>query len=105
MKVNPRTFPTSTISRTSNIFANLHITVGEKVDLSSLRTVTSTGSVLGTDVCKWFYDNGFPKAVHLVSCSGGTDMACSREFRSQSSCIRYLILRASFIYTQAHIYH
>ncbi|KAH6717468.1 hypothetical protein BKA61DRAFT_671927 [Leptodontidium sp. MPI-SDFR-AT-0119] len=47
------------------------------LDLSSLRTVSSTGSVLTADVCQWFYDSAFPKDVHLVSGSGGTDMACS----------------------------
>ncbi|OAG36009.1 hypothetical protein AYO21_09802 [Fonsecaea monophora] len=46
-------------------------------DLSSLRTVSSTGSVLPARVCEWFYDAGFPDTVHLVSGSGGTDLACS----------------------------
>ncbi|EXJ61493.1 acetoacetate-CoA ligase [Cladophialophora psammophila CBS 110553] len=47
------------------------------IDLSSLRTVSSTGSVLPAKVCEWFYDVGFPENIHLVSGSGGTDMACS----------------------------
>ncbi|KAH6974321.1 acetoacetyl-synthase [Ilyonectria sp. MPI-CAGE-AT-0026] len=47
------------------------------VDISSLRTVTSTGSVLETDVCEWFYDHAFPPNVHLISSSGGTDLACA----------------------------
>ncbi|EXJ63370.1 acetoacetate-CoA ligase [Cladophialophora psammophila CBS 110553] len=47
------------------------------VDLSSLRTVSSTGSVLQPDVCEWFHDRGFPSKVHLVSGSGGTDLAGS----------------------------
>lgn len=51
------------------------------VDLSSLRTVTSTGSVLETDVCEWFYDHAFPPNVHLISSSGGTDLACARELK------------------------
>ncbi|KAI9836767.1 MAG: hypothetical protein M1819_000932 [Sarea resinae] len=49
----------------------------ELIDLSSLRTVTSTGSTLTADVCNWFYDHGFPSDIHLISMSGGTDMACS----------------------------
>ncbi|EXJ71833.1 acetoacetate-CoA ligase [Cladophialophora psammophila CBS 110553] len=46
-------------------------------DLSSLRTITSTGSTLAADVCNWFYDEGFPAHIHLASTSGGTDLACS----------------------------
>ncbi|EXJ76281.1 acetoacetate-CoA ligase [Cladophialophora psammophila CBS 110553] len=49
----------------------------ETLDLSSLRTVTSTGSTLAADICEWFYDKGFPKHIHLASTSGGTDLACS----------------------------
>ncbi|OQU99362.1 hypothetical protein CLAIMM_05001 [Cladophialophora immunda] len=40
------------------------------LDLSSLRTVTSTGSTLPADVCEWFYEKGFPKHVHLASTCG-----------------------------------
>ncbi|RSL58710.1 hypothetical protein CEP54_007600 [Fusarium duplospermum] len=39
--------------------------------------VTSTGSVLPSDVAQWFYNVGFPKDVQLISGSGGTDCACS----------------------------
>jgi acetoacetyl-CoA synthetase len=49
----------------------------DEVDLSSLRKVSSTGSVLPADVAVWFYEYGFPKNVHLVSGSGGTDCACA----------------------------
>lgn len=51
----------------------------QTIDLSSLRTVSSTGSVLPARVCEWFYDTSFPDTVHLVSGSGGTDLACSRK--------------------------
>ena len=47
------------------------------VDLSSLRKVTSTGSVLPPDVAEWFYDKGFPPRIQLISGSGGTDCACA----------------------------
>lgn len=49
----------------------------DSIDMSSLRTVSSTGSVLQANVCEWFYDRGFPAHVHLVSVSGGTDIAGS----------------------------
>ena len=47
----------------------------EMADLSSLRTVTSTGMVLSDQLFEWFYDVGFPKNVHLANISGGTDIA------------------------------
>lgn len=43
-------------------------------DLSSLKMVTSTGMVLSDQLFEWFYDVGFPKAVHLANISGGTDL-------------------------------
>ncbi|KAH6955732.1 acetoacetyl-synthase [Ilyonectria sp. MPI-CAGE-AT-0026] len=49
----------------------------DEVDLSSLRRITSTGSVLPADVARWVYDKGFPRDIHLVSGSGGTDCSCS----------------------------
>ncbi|KAJ9634875.1 hypothetical protein H2204_006109 [Knufia peltigerae] len=49
----------------------------DTIDLSSLRTVSSTGSVLQPDVCEWFHKIGFPPRVHLISSSGGTDLAGS----------------------------
>lgn len=49
----------------------------EIADLSQLRTVTSTGSILTSNVAAWFYDEAFPKHVHLHSTCGGTDLACS----------------------------
>ncbi|KAI3323228.1 acetoacetate-CoA ligase [Xylariaceae sp. AK1471] len=47
----------------------------EITDLSSLRTVTSTGMVLSNQLFEWFYDKGFPSNVHLANISGGTDIA------------------------------
>ncbi|KAL2179040.1 uncharacterized protein P884DRAFT_219966 [Thermothelomyces heterothallicus CBS 202.75] len=47
----------------------------ELADLSSLRTVTSTGMVLSDELFRWFYDVGFPPHVHLANISGGTDIA------------------------------
>ncbi|CAG9988760.1 unnamed protein product [Clonostachys byssicola] len=47
------------------------------IDLSSLRTITSTGSTLTAKVARWFYTEGFPQSIHLVSTCGGTDLACS----------------------------
>ncbi|KAM5383741.1 hypothetical protein ACJZ2D_001730 [Fusarium nematophilum] len=49
----------------------------DECDLSALRRVTSTGSVLPSDVAQWFYNAGFPKNIQLISGSGGTDCACS----------------------------
>lgn len=49
----------------------------DQLDLSSLRTVVSTGSILNADVAQWFYDKGFPPHVFLNSTCGGTDLACS----------------------------
>ena len=43
-------------------------------DLSSLKTVSSTGMVLSDQLFEWFYDVGFPKNVHLANISGGTDL-------------------------------
>ncbi|CAI6089103.1 unnamed protein product, partial [Clonostachys chloroleuca] len=47
------------------------------IDLSSLRTITSTGSTLTAKTARWFYKEGFPQNIHLVSTCGGTDLACS----------------------------
>ena len=52
------------------------------VDLTSLRKVSSTGSVLPMDVAVWFYEHGFPKHVQLISGSGGTDCSCACELNS-----------------------
>lgn len=43
-------------------------------DLSSLKSVSSTGMVLPDQLFEWFYDVGFPKHVHLGNISGGTDL-------------------------------
>lgn len=44
-------------------------------DLSSLRSVCTTGMVLTEAQFEWFYDVGFPSAVQLRNISGGTDLA------------------------------
>lgn len=44
-------------------------------DLSSLKTVCSTGMVLSNQIFEWFYDTAFPPHVHLANISGGTDLA------------------------------
>jgi acetoacetyl-CoA synthetase len=44
-------------------------------DLSSLRVVTSTGSVLFEQLFRWIYKKGFPPTVQLENVSGGTDIA------------------------------
>lgn len=49
----------------------------EQLNLSTLRTVVSTGSTLTADVAEWFYDSGFPPHIFLNSTCGGTDLACS----------------------------
>jgi acetoacetyl-CoA synthetase len=54
--------------------------IGMEQDLSALRKVTSTGSVLPSDVAVWFYDHGFPETVQLISGSGGTDCSCSCKY-------------------------
>lgn len=52
-----------------------HVHSGEQFDLSRLRIVTSTGSVLSAEQYDWFYDVAFPPEAQLVSMSGGTDIA------------------------------
>lgn len=44
-------------------------------DLSTLRSVCTTGMVLSESQFEWFYDVGFPPSVHLRNISGGTDLA------------------------------
>ncbi|CAI6092724.1 unnamed protein product [Clonostachys chloroleuca] len=44
-------------------------------NLSKLRVVTSSGSVLSEDTYRWFYSKAFPPSVLLCSMSGGTDIA------------------------------
>ncbi|KAH7079429.1 hypothetical protein FB567DRAFT_562600 [Paraphoma chrysanthemicola] len=44
-------------------------------DLSSLRSVCTTGMVLAESQFEWVYDVGFPPNVHLRNISGGTDLA------------------------------
>ncbi|EFX06638.1 acetoacetyl-synthase [Grosmannia clavigera kw1407] len=47
----------------------------EQFDLSKLRMMTSTGSVLSAEQYDWFYDVAFPPDAQLISMSGGTDIA------------------------------
>lgn len=47
----------------------------EITDLSSLRHVTSTGMMLSASLIQWFYNTGYPRHVHLVNMTGGTDLA------------------------------
>ncbi|KAF4468065.1 acetoacetate- ligase [Fusarium albosuccineum] len=54
---------------------DLNIEPREQFNLSSLRVVTSTGSALPESIYRWFYATGFPPSAHLVSMSGGTDIA------------------------------
>ncbi|KAJ6002542.1 acetoacetyl-synthase [Penicillium sp. IBT 35674x] len=49
----------------------------KQYSLDKLRIVTSTGSVLSTDLYEWFYGHGFPQKTQLISMSGGTDIAGS----------------------------
>jgi len=45
------------------------------LDLTHLKSVTTTGMVLPEAQFEWFYDTGFPAHVHLRNISGGTDLA------------------------------
>ncbi|OQU94355.1 hypothetical protein CLAIMM_00716 [Cladophialophora immunda] len=56
---------------------NFGLVPRDMIDLSCLRAIISTGSTLTAEVSEWFYDVGFPRHIHLVSTSGGTDIACS----------------------------
>ncbi|KAH7385687.1 acetoacetyl-synthase [Pyrenochaeta sp. MPI-SDFR-AT-0127] len=49
----------------------------EQFNLNKLRTVTSTGAVLSTELYEWFYREAFPPQAQLISMSGGTDIAGS----------------------------
>lgn len=53
----------------------MSMTTGQDFNLDKLRVVTSTGSALARDVYHWFYETAFSASVHLVSMSGGTDIA------------------------------
>lgn len=53
----------------------LHLSPRNITDLSSLRSVVSTGMVLKDALFEWVYDVGFPAHVHLCNISGGTDLA------------------------------
>ncbi|KAK7430357.1 hypothetical protein QQZ08_003105 [Neonectria magnoliae] len=53
-----------------------HNIVPQRVaDLSSLRSVGSTGMVLKEQMFEWFYAGAFPSRVRLANFSGGTDIA------------------------------
>ncbi|KAL4808364.1 hypothetical protein BDV18DRAFT_167923 [Aspergillus unguis] len=49
--------------------------VPKHYNLTNLRMVTSTGSVLTKEMYNWFYQHGFPTTTQLISMSGGTDIA------------------------------
>jgi acetoacetyl-CoA synthetase len=55
--------------------ASNNIAPREIADLSSLKMVTSTGSVLSDQQFEWFYDVAFGPDVQLGNISGGTDLA------------------------------
>jgi acetoacetyl-CoA synthetase len=44
-------------------------------NLSSLKSVSTTGMVLSDSQFSWFYDTAFPPSIHLRNISGGTDLA------------------------------
>jgi acetoacetyl-CoA synthetase len=45
------------------------------LDLSALKSVTTTGMVLSDAQFEWFYGTAFPSSIHLRNISGGTDLA------------------------------
>lgn len=47
---------------------------GREFDLSRLRIMLSTGSVLSAELYEWFYATAFPPSALLISMSGGTDI-------------------------------
>ncbi|KAI8937416.1 hypothetical protein NX059_005141 [Plenodomus lindquistii] len=49
----------------------------KQFNLSKLRIMTSTGSVLSPELYEWFYREAFPPRALLISMSGGTDIAGS----------------------------
>ncbi|KAL5605878.1 hypothetical protein FOVSG1_006025 [Fusarium oxysporum f. sp. vasinfectum] len=53
----------------------LGITPRRDFDLSRLRIMLSTGSVLSAELYEWFYSIAFPPSAQLISMSGGTDIA------------------------------
>ncbi|KAK2671447.1 AMP-dependent synthetase/ligase [Fusarium oxysporum f. sp. vasinfectum] len=53
----------------------LGITPRRDFDLSRLRIMLSTGSVLSAELYEWFYSVAFPPSAQLISMSGGTDIA------------------------------
>ncbi|KAF2202628.1 acetoacetyl-CoA synthase [Delitschia confertaspora ATCC 74209] len=64
-----------TSPRYLSTLATSHITPRALFNLSSLRTVSSTGMVLSDALFEWFYDTAFPPSVQLANISGGTDLA------------------------------
>ncbi|CVL07996.1 related to Acetoacetyl-CoA synthetase [Fusarium mangiferae] len=53
----------------------LNIVPRREFDLSRLRIMLSTGSVLSAELYEWFYATAFPPSAQLISMSGGTDIA------------------------------
>ncbi|RFU79248.1 acetoacetyl- synthase [Trichoderma arundinaceum] len=47
----------------------------DEFDLSSLKSVTTTGMVCPDQIFEWFYDKAFPAKVQLANITGGTDIA------------------------------
>ncbi|CAM1509223.1 Fc.00g029620.m01.CDS01 [Cosmosporella sp. VM-42] len=47
----------------------------ERVDLSALQVLNSTGMVFPESLFEWFYDRGFPQHIRVNNMSGGTDIA------------------------------
>lgn len=58
----------------------------EIVDLSALKVVTSTGMTLSDQMFEWFYEVGFPRDVHLINMSGGTDIVSFVLYYGPSWC-------------------
>lgn len=46
----------------------------EEFDLTSLKSVVTTGMVCPDQLFEWFYDTAFPAKVQLANISGGTDI-------------------------------
>lgn len=58
----------------------------DEFDLSSLRSVTTTGMVCPDQMFEWFYDTAFPARVHLSNITGGTDIVSFLSSITQDKC-------------------
>ncbi|KAL7791397.1 hypothetical protein V8C37DRAFT_156085 [Trichoderma ceciliae] len=54
---------------------NRGIVPRDEFDLTSLKSVTTTGMVCPDQIFEWFYDRAFPAKVQLANITGGTDIA------------------------------